>query len=191
MGVLLPLLERSSAFALGCGFVSYIARHAYHRLDHDHPFNSIGSGYLAENLGDNAIMNNKKSLRTPRGQVSGLGSAKHGTEHWWQQRTTAIAIVLLSLYLITTFAQYVVFGNYTSATDWLASPFAATFVILFILAAFYHAVLGIQVVIEDYVHTESLKIVSILAVKFIAFSFAVLGTLSTVKVLFWSIAPHG
>lgn len=134
---------------------------------------------------------NEKSLRSPHAQVTGLGSAKHGVEHWWQQRVTAIALVLLSLYLVWMFVSNVVFGGYTEATDWLSSPIDATLLILFIGTAFYHAALGIQVVIEDYVHCEAVKLASLLAVKFIAAAFGVLGILSIIKVLFWSVLPHG
>jgi succinate dehydrogenase / fumarate reductase membrane anchor subunit len=119
-----------------------------------------------------------------------LGSAKHGTEHWWQQRVTAIALVLVSTYVVTTFFTSVDFGGYVDAIDWLTSPFSVTLVILFLIVGFYHAVLGLQVVIEDYVHSEGLKLFSILAVKFIAAAFAILGILSTVKILFWSLLPH-
>ena len=115
------------------------------------------------------------SLRTPRGRVEGLGSAKHGTEHWWRQRVTAIALIFLSLYIMGAFFTHVVFGNFQSATDWLISPITTTFIVLFLAAGFWHAVLGLQVVIEDYIHCEGLKLFSVIAVKFIAITCATLG----------------
>ncbi len=121
-----------------------------------------------------------------------LGSAKHGTGHWWHQRVTAAALVLLSFYLMSTFFSQVVLGNgYPDAIEWLHSPFSATFVILFIAAAFYHAALGLQVVIEDYIHAEGLKVVSIVAVQLVCATFGILGVLSVLKILFWSLMPHG
>jgi succinate dehydrogenase / fumarate reductase membrane anchor subunit len=119
-----------------------------------------------------------------------LGSAKEGAEHWWQQRVSAIAIVLLSLYVVSNFFGSVAFGSYDDAIEWLSSPFSATLVILFIAAAFYHAALGLQVVVEDYVHGEAKKIVLLLLSKFLCVTFAVLGILSVVKILFWSLLPH-
>jgi succinate dehydrogenase / fumarate reductase membrane anchor subunit len=132
-----------------------------------------------------------KTLRSPRGRAIGLGSAKYGVEHWWRQRVTAIALVILSGYLLWSFVTSVIFGNYADATDWLSSPIDATLVILFIVAGFWHAALGLQAVIEDYVHHEPLKIASLLAVNFTAAAFTVLGVISVVKVLFWSVLPHG
>jgi succinate dehydrogenase / fumarate reductase membrane anchor subunit len=129
-------------------------------------------------------MKKSLSLRSPLGKVRGLGAAHHGTGHWFSQRITAIALIPLSIYVIYSFFGAVVFGDYQSAVDWLRSPFAATFVILFIAVGFHHANAGLQVVIEDYIHCECAKLTSIIAVKFLAVIFVVLGTLATVKILF-------
>lgn len=129
---------------------------------------------------------NKKtgSLRSPLGRVRALGSAGHGTEHWWMLRLTSLALVPLSVYFIATFFMFAIDGGYDGAVHWLRSPFAATLMILFLAAGFHHAANGLQVVIEDYVHNECAKMAVIIAVKFIAVAFAVLGILATVKVLF-------
>ncbi len=126
----------------------------------------------------------RESLRSSLGRVRGLGSAKGGTEHWWLQRLTAIMLVPLSLYVLVTFFTYAVFGGYAGAIYWLRSPFAATLVILFLAIGFHHAASGVQVVIEDYVHCEAVKLVSVILVKFFAAAFAILGILATVKILF-------
>jgi succinate dehydrogenase / fumarate reductase membrane anchor subunit len=123
------------------------------------------------------------SLRSPLARVRSLGSAGRGTEHWWLQRLTAIALIPLSLFVIVTFYMYVVEGTYDGAVYWLRSPFAATFVILFLAVGFHHAASGLQVVIEDYVHCECAKLTSLIVVKFLAVVFALLGILSTVKIL--------
>jgi succinate dehydrogenase / fumarate reductase membrane anchor subunit len=123
------------------------------------------------------------SLRTPRGEAGGLGSAKHGAEHWWQQRVTAIALIFLSIYMVGFFFWKVVFGDYNGAIDIFTSPDRATLAILFLAVAFHHGVLGLQVVIEDYVHSEGLKIASILGAKFIAYTFAPLGIICILKIL--------
>ena len=123
------------------------------------------------------------SLRSPLGRARGMGSAKFGTEHWWHQRLTAIALVILSTYVVTTFFCAVVMGDYMMAIEWLKSPLSATFFILFILVGFHHAAAGMQVVIEDYMHCESAKLTAVIATKFIASAFALLGTLAVIKIL--------
>ncbi len=123
------------------------------------------------------------SLRSPLGRAQGLGAAKEGVEHWWLQRLTAIALVLLTFCIMGSFFNGIVFGEgYDSAIAWLRSPFAATAMILFIGAGFHHAASGLQVVIEDYVHCEALKLASIILVKFVAISLAILGFLAVARV---------
>lgn len=130
------------------------------------------------------MKNKTPSLRTPLARVRSLGSAKDGTEHWWLQRLTAIALIPLTLFVLNGFFTYVVFGTYDGAVYWLRSPFSATLVILFVGVGFHHASSGLQVVIEDYIHCECAKLTAIIAVKFLSVTFALLGILATVKILF-------
>lgn len=107
------------------------------------------------------------SLQSPLGQVRGLGSAKQGVHHWWVQRLTSIALVPLSLWFIfsmTSLSDY----QYNMTIAWFQEPWNATLMVLFVFTAFYHMFLGMQVVIEDYVEPEWVKIASIILVKFIA-----------------------
>jgi succinate dehydrogenase / fumarate reductase membrane anchor subunit len=127
---------------------------------------------------------NIPSFRSPLNRVRSLGPAHHGTGHWWMQRLTALALIPLTLYVLNGFFTYVVFGNYESAVYWLRSPFSSTFVILLIAVGFHHAASGLQVVIEDYIHCECAKLASIIAVKFLAVAFALLGILAAIKILF-------
>lgn len=107
------------------------------------------------------------TLRTPIARVRHLGSAKDGTHHWWMQRVTAVALVPLSLWFVAGVIAHV--GAELSAVqDWLGNPFNAAAMILFTGATFYHGQLGMQVVIEDYVHHEGLKVAGILAVKLLS-----------------------
>lgn len=130
------------------------------------------------------------SFRTPLGRVRGLGSAHHGSGHWLAMRLTSLALIPLSLYVASTFMNVLAFGGYVDAVAWLQSPFAVTLLILFLLATLHHAANGLQVVIEDYVHCEAVKFASVFGIKFFAAALAVLGVLSIVKILFWSLLPH-
>ena len=119
------------------------------------------------------------TLRTPIARVRHLGSAKDVTHHWWMQRLTAIALVPLTVWFATGVIAHV--GAELSAVEeWLGRPINAAAMILFVAATFHHGQLGMQVVIEDYVHHEGLKVASIVAVKFVA---ALLGLTSAVAVL--------
>ena len=102
-------------------------------------------------------------LRTPIAQIRGLGSAREGVEHWKMQRLTAVANVLLVIWFLIS-AVSLAGATYDEARAWLASPVSASLMLLLIGSAFYHAKLGLQVVIEDYVHHEGAKIASLTAV---------------------------
>lgn len=106
-------------------------------------------------------------FRTPLARVRGLGSAKSGTHHWWMQRLTAIALVPLSLWFVASLIM-VVTADYATAVRWLQSPLVAILCCALIVAIFYHGQLGVQVVLEDYVHSEWLKILSIVITKFLS-----------------------
>ncbi len=97
------------------------------------------------------------SLRTPLARARGLGSAKRGTEHWWHQRVTSIALVPLIL-VFATFVLSLVGAPYETAKAVLGHPFVAGLGILLVITVFYHLKLGMQVVVEDYVHIEWMKI---------------------------------
>jgi len=116
--------------------------------------------------------------RSPLAKVRGLGSAKTGTSHWWMQRVTAVALIPLSFWLIT-FLDLSIHAPYQQTVDWLASPLNTVCIVAWILAVFYHAALGLQVVIEDYVAAEGLKIVSVWAVN-LAFLFLAIAALIAV-----------
>ena len=93
------------------------------------------------------------TLQTPLAKVRHLGAAKEGVHHWWWQRLTAILLVPLSLWFVGSLWSIVVGGGGRDAlVDWLSGPVAAVLMLLFLGATFYHLKLGLQVVIEDYVH---------------------------------------
>jgi succinate dehydrogenase / fumarate reductase, membrane anchor subunit len=114
----------------------------------------------------------EQSLRSDFARVRGLGSAKEGVAHWWAQRVTAVALVPLVLWFVASLV-HLVGASHAAVVDWIASPVPAILLVLLITATFHHAQLGLQVVIEDYVHGEGKKIALILLVKGLAILLAV------------------
>lgn len=104
------------------------------------------------------------SLRSPLSRVLGLGSAKEGVSHWWWQRITSIALVPLGVWFIYSVVR-LLSGDHSTSIQWLRSPVQASLLISFSVTVFWHAFLGLQVVIEDYVHAEWLKVTSLMVLK--------------------------
>lgn len=120
-------------------------------------------------------------FRTPIAKVRGLGAARAGLNHWKMQRLTAISNVLLVLWFM--FSAMALSGSgYEQARAWLASPLTASLMVLLIISTFYHARLGLQVVVEDYVHHEGLKIASLVAIVLIVLALAVACIVAVLKV---------
>jgi len=107
------------------------------------------------------------SLQTPLSRVLGLGSAKEGVEHWWWQRITAVALVPLGIWFVVAIVP-LAGADYAAARTWMTGPVNMTLLIAFVGALLHHAQLGLQVVIEDYVHHEGWKLLLLLTVKFLA-----------------------
>ena len=119
-------------------------------------------------------------FRTPLARVRGLGSAKDGVGHWWAQRMTAVALVPLSLWLVAGIVS-LAGADRTDVAAWAGSPVTAALLIMVIAATFHHAQLGLQVVIEDYVQNEAVKIAAIIAIKLLAVLAALIGTVAVLK----------
>jgi succinate dehydrogenase / fumarate reductase, membrane anchor subunit len=109
-----------------------------------------------------------QSMKTPIGQVRGLGAAKSGTGHFIAQRGSAIALVFLGIWLLVSLVR-LSGADYATVTGWLQQPLAAVLLSLFVVAACYHLKLGLQVVVEDYVHGAG-RIVALLGVTFFAYA---------------------
>lgn len=107
-------------------------------------------------------------FRTPLSIARGHGSAKDGTHHWWMQRVTAVAMIPLSLWLIFSLMKLSM-GSLGSVTEWLQSPLRALLLTAFLAAMTFHAKLGVQVIIEDYVHKPFGKY-SLLLINTLGFS---------------------
>ncbi len=121
------------------------------------------------------------SMRSPLGRVRGLGSAKDGTGHWWVQRLTAVALVPLTIWFVISVIG-IAGADHAAFTAWLSSPVVAGLMILLIIATFHHAQLGLQVVIEDYIHDDGIKIATLLVVKGLALLLGVIGVLAVLKI---------
>jgi succinate dehydrogenase / fumarate reductase membrane anchor subunit len=123
------------------------------------------------------------SFRNPLGQARGLGSAKSGAGHWWGQRVSAVALIPLSLWFAVSVLQ-LTHADYVVVVNWLHTPYVAVLLSLFLATVFYHAYLGVQVVVEDYVHTEWLKIASLLLIKFVCILLAAAGVFTALRIAF-------
>jgi succinate dehydrogenase / fumarate reductase, membrane anchor subunit len=120
-------------------------------------------------------------LRSSLGRARGLGSAKEGVGHWWMQRVTAIALVPLGIWFV--FSAAALSGvDYAGFQAWVSELGNATLLVVLVIALFYHAALGIQVVIEDYVSGEGSKIITLLIAKFALFLMAVSCILAVARV---------
>ena len=123
------------------------------------------------------------SIRTPLAHARGLGSAKSGTAHWWAQRLTAIALIPLIVWFVVSVV--VLSGSgHDAMLAWVGNPLTAVLLILLIVAGFHHMQLGLQVVIEDYVHTRWMEIALLLIIKGGAVLFGAIGIFSVLKIAF-------
>jgi succinate dehydrogenase / fumarate reductase membrane anchor subunit len=115
--------------------------------------------------------------------VLGLGSARGGSSHWYAQRVTAVALVLLGAWFVASLASL----NGTSldaVTTWLRSPVSSVLAVLFIGVAAHHANLGLQVVVEDYVSSQGTRLAALVAIKFALMVAALVGVLSVLRIAF-------
>lgn len=119
-------------------------------------------------------------LRSPVGRATGLGSAKSGFGHWWTERVTAVALVPLTVWLAAALIARSG-SDYAAVVEWLGSPVTAVLMILLLATLFWHTALGLQVVIEDYVHSGA-KIWALLAVRFACAALAVTGAAAVLRI---------
>lgn len=121
------------------------------------------------------------NLVAPLNRVLGLGSAKDGVKHWWAQRLSAAALALLGLWLIFAFLGLEDF-SYATVASWIQSPLNSILMILTLLTLGYHSQLGVQVVIEDYVHTPTLKISALILTISAHIGIVVAGVFGVLKI---------
>jgi succinate dehydrogenase / fumarate reductase membrane anchor subunit len=123
----------------------------------------------------------ESSYRSRLGRARGLGSAKEGVGHWWGQRLSALALVPLVFWFVLSLVA-LAGAPHAAVVAWIKGPITAVLLVAMIAAVFYHMALGVQVVVEDYVHTEWRKLAVIIAVKFAALLAALIGIFAVLRI---------
>jgi succinate dehydrogenase / fumarate reductase, membrane anchor subunit len=125
------------------------------------------------------------SLQTPLRQVRGLGSAGNGVHHWWVQRLTAVALVPLSVWLLVSLLSLPAL-DFVTLVSWAGGTWTASLLILLVITASWHSSLGIQVILEDYVHDHGLKTVTLVLSGFVHAVLAAAGVFAVLRIAFGS-----
>ncbi|MFW0777190.1 MAG: succinate dehydrogenase, hydrophobic membrane anchor protein [Rickettsiales bacterium] len=123
-------------------------------------------------------------LRSKLAKAKGLGAAHHGFSHWWLQRLTAVALIPLSVWFVYELLTVVLQMGPHFVRGWFTQPLNASLLVLMLIAMFWHAKLGLQVVIEDYVHQPAQKYALLLANNFFCFACGVISVLAVMKIHF-------
>jgi succinate dehydrogenase / fumarate reductase membrane anchor subunit len=123
------------------------------------------------------------TLRSPIRRVQGLGSAKEGGSHWWAQRVTSVALVVLTVWFVFSILKL---GRleHAAVIAWIAGPVNAVLLVLLLATAVHHSMLGVQVVVEDYVINHGAKIATMLALNFMHVALAALGVFAVLRIAF-------
>ncbi len=123
------------------------------------------------------------NYQTPLARARGLGSAREGSHHWWRQRVSAVALFPLALWF-SVCVSMLPEVSYADVVRWVTVPWNTVLLLSFILLSFFHAMLGLQIVIEDYVHSEWGKIFGILGVRLVTAFLALASTFAILRIVF-------
>ena len=123
-------------------------------------------------------------MKTPLGRVRGLGSARSGAHHWWHERLTSVASLILLVWFFVSLARLPDLG-WRTVSEWLAAPLAAVPMLLLIVTIFWHLAAGLRVVVEDYVHAEGSKLFWLVLINFLSLFAAGLCLFAVAKLAFW------
>lgn len=123
------------------------------------------------------------NYQTPLARARGLGSSRTGSHHWWRQRVTAIALIPLSLWLGVAIAHLPDIG-YAELAAWVAVPWNTILLLSFIILGFFHAMLGVKTVVEDYVHSDWLKIITLVGIKLVLAFLTLAAAFATLRIVF-------
>ena len=121
-------------------------------------------------------------MRSPLARAIGLGSAREGVGPWWAERVSAVALIPLTLWFAASIIAHTG-SDYATLVAWLRAPLVATLMILLLIALFHHTALGLQVVIEDYIHS-GVKFAAVIAVRLGCFALAIAGFVATLHIAF-------
>lgn len=122
-------------------------------------------------------------IRTPLAKVRGLGAAKEGTDHFWKQRVSAVSNFLLTIFFVWLMAK-LAGADYATVKKTIQKPAVSIGLLLMILSMAYHMRLGMQMIIEDYVHSEGRKILALMANTFFCMAIAMIAVFSVLKLAF-------
>ena len=129
-------------------------------------------------------MQKPSHLTSPLSRAKGLGAAKHAVGHWWLQRVTAVALMLLLPWFVFSLLTAMLSSDVLIVSTWFSNPFNALGMVALLIGLFWHAKLGFQVVVEDYVHAPFAKYFLLLANNFVAIGFAILAIMAVLRLHF-------
>ncbi|MGB3810090.1 MAG: succinate dehydrogenase, hydrophobic membrane anchor protein [Parvibaculum sp.] len=124
----------------------------------------------------------RRSFRSPLARAIGLGSARKGSQHWWAARVTAVALVPLTLWFAASIVAHAG-SDYTAVIAWLRTSLTTGCMILLLIMLFHHTALGLQVMIEDYVHS-TMKYAAVIAVQLGCYGVAAVGIIAALRIAF-------
>lgn len=125
---------------------------------------------------------NRHDMRSPLARAIGLGSANDGVGAWWAERVSAIALVPLTLWFVASIIAHTG-SDHAAVVVWLRTPLASIPMVLLLIALFYHTALGLQVVIDDYVHS-GFKFAAVIGMRLACFAIGTAGTMATLRIVF-------
>lgn len=126
---------------------------------------------------------NGRGMRSSLRRARWLGSAKEGVDHWWIQRVTAVALVPLTLWLAASLIA-LTGSDYNTFVAWLRAPYATILMIFLLIALLHHMALGLQVVVEDYIHADGVKIPAVVTIRVVCFALMIAGIIATLHIAF-------
>jgi succinate dehydrogenase / fumarate reductase membrane anchor subunit len=121
-------------------------------------------------------------MQAPLARARGLGSARSGSRHWSLQRVSALALAPLTVWFVISFMA-LISADHRSYSQWIGSPLNAVLMILLVIVLFHHMSLGLQVIAEDYLHTDWIKLFAIISIQFGCLVLVVAGVVSILRMI--------